>query len=70
MARTYPRGMTETAGPPAPHAAAHPLATAKYGLPARFADAAAAVTLLVGREPATRVGIVIDADPTPVAPTA
>lgn len=43
---------------------------AKYGLPARFADAAAAVTRLVGREPAPRVGIVIDADATPVAPGA
>ena len=43
---------------------------AKYGFQAKFADVAAAVGRVVGREQAPRVGIVIDADPTPVAPGA
>ncbi|WP_392543598.1 PPOX class F420-dependent oxidoreductase [Oryzobacter telluris] len=43
---------------------------AKYGLPARFANIAAAAGRLVGRDQAPRAGIVIDAERTPATPAA
>lgn len=68
-APTY-RGTATVVRGDAEVAAVRRAVVAKYGLPARFANVAAALGRLVGRAPAPRVGIVVDAEPTPVPPSA
>ncbi|WP_377639598.1 PPOX class F420-dependent oxidoreductase [Oryzobacter terrae] len=68
-APTY-RGTAEVLRDAEGIAAVRRAVVAKYGFPARFATIADRVGGLVGRRPAPRVGIVITADPTPVAPAA